>query len=416
LLYLYIKINFLKKTKIMGKLKPIGSEKLQGMDKIRRIIEISNFNLNVPNSINETSSDEFKKTLADGNTYHIVKEKSGYVIKVGLYESTSDYIEPMKHRKYYPSYSQALKRLNIITKEINANEGYDYNLSLFNESDKVKYYLKTEQNEQAQQQAPPPAPAPQPTQQQAPPAPQPQKQTPPPPSDEMGDDDMDFDMDMDMEDEEPQDEPTPEEGGDDKEVVTYKTIQKLVGRLGQKTREFLSDEENELDSKQMKYIINSILSALPINSLDEEDRDEIMTKFEGVEDMGDMEGEDMGVQPPPAPPAPETAESYHYKRMGSRNIKDRSNKMKEVIENIFSESKVDKVLSRYIEPLQNKNNTVRKIENLSETHRQEKKSIGFYNKFKDAKFLGKSKVGNLVFEYNHERFRITPNGEILWII
>jgi hypothetical protein len=25
-------------------------------------------------------------------------------------------------------------------------------------------------------------------------------------------------------------------------------------------------------------------------------------------------------------------------------------------------------------------------------------------------------VGNLVFEYNHERFRITPNGEILWII
>jgi len=98
----------------MGSLKPIGSEKLQGMDKIRRIMEIARYNENTPESVNETSSIEYSKTLADGRRYEIVKERNGYVIKRTLNESTSelDYIEPMKNRKYYSSYSQALKRLN----------------------------------------------------------------------------------------------------------------------------------------------------------------------------------------------------------------------------------------------------------------------------------------------------------------
>ena len=59
----------------MGKLKPIGSEKLEGIDKISRILELSNYKLNIPKSINEDKSVEYKKTLTDGNTYHIVKEK-----------------------------------------------------------------------------------------------------------------------------------------------------------------------------------------------------------------------------------------------------------------------------------------------------------------------------------------------------
>jgi flagellar biosynthesis/type III secretory pathway protein FliH len=77
----------------------------------------------------------------------------------------------------------------------------------------------------------------------------------------------------------------------DEEVVTYKSIQKTVGKLAQKTREFLSDEENQLDTKQIKYIINSILSALPLEDLDEDDKEEIMTKFEGGEEEGYEETE-----------------------------------------------------------------------------------------------------------------------------
>ena len=80
----------------MGNLKPIGSEKLQGMDKLARIMEIARYKENIPQRVNEDTSLEFKKTLSDGHTYQIVKEKNGYVIKKGINESTSDYVEPMK--------------------------------------------------------------------------------------------------------------------------------------------------------------------------------------------------------------------------------------------------------------------------------------------------------------------------------
>ena len=104
----------------MGKIKPIGSEKLEGLAKLNRIMEIARYKENIPKPINEDKSVEYTITLADGNTYRIDKERNGYVIKKGLNEST-DYIEPMKNRKFYSSYSQAFKRLNLIAKEVNVN-------------------------------------------------------------------------------------------------------------------------------------------------------------------------------------------------------------------------------------------------------------------------------------------------------
>ena len=62
----------------MAGLKPIGSEKLQGMDKINRILEISRYKENTPQPVNEDKSVEYRKTLSDGNEYQIVKEKNGY--------------------------------------------------------------------------------------------------------------------------------------------------------------------------------------------------------------------------------------------------------------------------------------------------------------------------------------------------
>ena len=102
----------------MADLKPIGSEKLTGTDKLKRIMEIATYKEHLPQSVNENSSDSYNITLADGLNYAIVKEKNGYVIKKGLNESI-DYMEPMKNRKYYSSYSQAFKRLNLIAKEVN---------------------------------------------------------------------------------------------------------------------------------------------------------------------------------------------------------------------------------------------------------------------------------------------------------
>ena len=103
----------------MSGLKPIGSEKLQGMDKLQRIMEIARFNENIPQRVNETARSEYNITLADGNTYEIVRERQGYIIKSYISESITDYIEPMRERKYFSSYSQALKRLNLMAKELN---------------------------------------------------------------------------------------------------------------------------------------------------------------------------------------------------------------------------------------------------------------------------------------------------------
>jgi hypothetical protein len=401
----------------MGTLRPIGSEKLQGMDKINRILEISNYKLNTPNPINEDTSIEYKKTLSDGNVYHIVKEKSGYVIKKGLNESVADYIEPMKNRKYYSSYSHALKRLNLISKEVNVNEGYEKNVSLF-ESDDVEYVLKVpgEQTEQATPQS----------------APQPAQPTPPPPApteeplSDMGDEEMpqmgDEDM-PEMDGEEEMTEPEKEEGD---EQITFKTIQKLTGKLGQKIRQFLSDEENEMSSKDIKYVINSILSALNLDSLDEEDKEEIVGKFEG-EEMGgeemygdeEMPEPEMGDEEMPEPemggeeemPEPEMGEDYNHGAMRDRQSKMRRDRM---FDDLYNESTIDKVLSKYFqdEKIQN-NKTIKTIERISETYRQQNTSINFVNEYPNAKLVGRTKKNNLVFELNENRVIITPKGNIL---
>jgi len=399
----------------MGNLRPVGSEKLQGMDKIKRILEISNYNLNIPQPINEDSSNEYKKVLADGNTYHIVKEKNGYVIKRGLYESTADYIEPMKNRKFYPSYSQALKRLNLITKEVNNNEGQIKNISLF-ESNDTQFVLSSEEIQE--QGAPQPA-APQPA---------PQQQTPPPSTatseePEMDMPDMEEEPEMDMPDmEEEPDMDIPEED-EEEEKVTFKTIQKITGRLGQKIRDFLSDEENEMTSKDVKYVINSILSALDLDALDDEDKEEIMTKFEGgdeeSEDMGDMEEPEMDMpdmeeepdmdmpEDGTEQPKPEVGEMYHRGNMRERQKMQR-------MDNSISESKIDKVLGKYIhEQYKSKNNASSKISTLSESYIQELNSKKVLSKFPNSLFLGKTKNGNMAFEINEEVIYISPKGNVL---
>lgn len=397
----------------MGKLKPIGSEKLQGFEKIQRMIDIATYNLNKPESINETMSLEYSKRLVDGNTYHIVKEKNGYIIKKGLNESTSDYIEPMKNRKYYSSYSQAFKRLNLIVKELNENYGYSKNVSLFGESEvgkeEEKFYLEIPEQQTPTPQTPQVATQPAPTE----PTPEmPQSETPPTPET-----DVEIEDEMEIE---------TEPSDDEDEVVTYKSIQKVVGKLAQKTREFLADEENELDTKQIKYIVNSILSALPLDNLDEEDREEIISKFEGGENIGDedvdfeetdFETEEMPTQPEPeepitpeVPTEPEMTEMYpRHNRRESFEERQHKLKMKEMGYGV-SESKIDKVLNRYFK---SETNNFGKIQRLSESYAQENLSKKLIKKYPEAKFLGKTNKGNLVFEIKSEKFFITQGGDIL---
>ena len=286
----------------MADLKPIGSEKLQGQDKINRILEIARYKENTPSSLNETSRVEFERVLADGNNYEIVKEKSGYVIKKKVNESL-EYIEPMKNRKHYGSYSAALKRLNLIAGEVNRLTENEEEVSMFNLGEQKKFTLKTPK---------PAMPAPTPELPTPPAAPEVGSMDAPlddasldTPEDgeeldfEMdaespeGGEELDFEMDA---DEEPM--------GGEEEEVTFKTIQKLTGKLGQKIR--MMNDSVGMTSEDVKYVINSLLSALDLSKLDEEDQEDIMAKFEEDAEsdydsdmdfgsMGDDEEEDVDV-------------------------------------------------------------------------------------------------------------------------
>jgi hypothetical protein len=416
----------------MGDLKAIGSEKLQGQDKLRRIMEIARFNETIPTTINETSKTEFNKTLSDGNNYEIVKERQGYIIKKAISESETDYIEPMKNRKYYSSYSQALKRLNLVAGELNRINENEEGTSMFGEQ--KRFTLKTPKPKEVaapvEAAVPPMAP---------PPVPAPELPASPVGGEEMdfsmdseemgpeGDMEMDTDVDMEM------------DGGDD-EQVTFKTIQKLTGKLTQKIRTL--DTEEGMTSEDIKYVINMVISSLDLNSLSEEDRDDIMDKLEGQEeDLGgdDMDGEDLtddseveDIQSDMDIPMEGEMEEGGYYENEDMEEEDMDYGNGAIIDSIFGESKVDKVISKYFEIskkeiVENQERNAKKklskiaevrkqmkeVVKLTETIEQELASQNFLTKNATAKIVGVTNKKNLVFENRGKQIRITPEGQIL---
>ena len=494
----------------MADLRPIGSEKLEGSDKLKRIMEIANYGKTTSN-INESSSTstEYSIQLADGNYYGIVKEKSGYIVKKGINESEFDYIEPMKNRKYYNSYSQAMKKINLMAGELNRLHENEEGVNLIGEQ--KKFVLKTpkpaepEVDMSASMDVTAPAP-----EMDAAPAPAPEggeeldfgMDAAPAPE---GGEELDFGMDatpeggeeMDME----VDMDAPK--GEDDEEVSFKVIQKLTGKLGQKLRTLESSQG--ITSENIKYVLNSVLSALDLSKLTEEDYDDVMANFEededaidyGVEDDteidveagdeldfgGDMESDaemgemkeyfyddmDLG-----------DGEKSHFER-GSydkedHKLRDRfKNRLSRVLgvdsnnsdedgldkdefrtpggfkygeivsgeksegkgyektmDEIFSESKIEKVLSKYFvvsegEKKLNKDKEVKKyitervknslvrkeIRNLSETVEQELTADFIIKEHDNVKFIGKTNKGNLVFEADGKSIKVSIKGEIL---
>jgi len=247
----------------MSNLKPIGSEKLTGQNKINRIMEIARFNESAPKTINENETSEYSISLADGNNYQIVRERQGYIIKKTISESETDYIEPMRNRKYYSSYSQAFKRLNLVAGELNRLNENEEGVSLYGEQ--KRFTLKTPKP------AAPEMPAGPPEVPSTPPA-VPSPELPPSPMEDMGGEEMPTDdmggeeMPMDdmggeempMDDMEGDEMPTDDMEGEDQ--VTFKTIQKLTGKLTQKIR--VLDNSEGMTSEDIKYVINMVYHLL----------------------------------------------------------------------------------------------------------------------------------------------------------
>ena len=403
----------------MGDIKPIGSEKLQGMDKINRILEISRYKETTPRNenINEGKSSEYIIKLSDGFYYGIVRETKGYILKHGVVTDELSYMNDISERRYYPSYSQAMKRLNIVASEVNRNTGNVHSTPLIGEQSepKKKFILKTPKPKGGD--IAPPAPdlgTP-------PPPPAPDLGAPPPPAGDMGmppmgDEGMPPAGDMGMP-------PMGDEGDEMGGPVGLKTIQKLTGRLSQKIRSF--DKEKGLDSQDIKYVVNSIISAIDLSKLDEDDKEDILDKFESFDDYGmgeegdlDIGGEDdFGMGDEGMPP------------MGDEGMPPMG---EEIPSPTFTESRVERVLASYFnisnteKPLleeKRKRNflnekikkikSYKEIETLSESVEQERSSKKLMSENKDVKFIGKTNKENLIFSVNGKQVKVTPRGRVL---
>ena len=406
----------------MGDLKPIGSEKLTGQDKIKRIMEIARFNEVIPEKINETAKKEYSVNLADGHDYQIVREKQGYVIKRTISESDADYVEPMKNRKYYSSYSQAFKRMNLLAGELNRLNENEEGVSLYGEQ--KKFVLKTPKP------APEELPAPAAEVPMAPPA-VPSPELPPSPmgddlppeggeelpmGDDLGMETGDEDMGMDS-----------EEGQDMEERVTFKSIQKLTGKLTQKIRTL--DNEEGMTSENIKYVINMVLSSLDLKNLSEEDKEDIMGKFEEAEEReegSDFGGEEEEMTADFEGPEGDVEMSAEVPAEGEMR---ETPSYGAIMDHIFGESKVDKVISKYFEVtkkeiLENREkNAQKQIQKISEVKRQMKEVVKltetieqelaskkFLEENRNAKVIGLTNKKNLVFEDKGKQVKISPEG------
>ena len=452
----------------MADIRPLGSERLEGLDKIKRIMEIAKYKDASSNPVNENTSSEYNITFADGNSFGIVKEKQGYIIKQMLEEGQSEYIEPMKNRKYFSSYSQALKKLNLMIKENNSLVGNEEGVSLFGEQ--KKFVLKTPQAAAEQAPVAPEEPV-------APTLPEPElpsTEEMPAPDAEVPVDDVSVDTEMGME---MDSEPT------DNEPVSFKVIQKLTGKLTQKIRQFGS--ENEMSSEDIKYVINMVLSSVDLTNLSTEDKDEIMNKFESdeadavvdggddkdgtditddteVEDIqnfmdveNDADMVDAGAQPEGfgkieaeeqwqaaiAPAIERMAMSYAANKAADKvsdmfsneeEIEEESAVEKSLLDHLFSESKVDKVLSKYFEVKDSEKRMIQEkrsvkniqlkkviekemnsVKKLSESIEQELAAEKFLEENFGFSLIGKTNKKNLVFEKNNKQTKISPEGLIL---
>jgi hypothetical protein len=254
----------------MAELKPLGSEKLNGDDKLKRILELTYYK-NANNKTQSKSTELVSEAKNGGGVYGIVREKDGYYVKRGLNESSLDYIGGMfmKNKNKFSSYAEALKRLELVKGQEELQEA-------------TKYVLK--QNKPQEE-----SPAVEPSLDVPAPEPDMSADTEAPTPDMGGDTEAPT---PDMGDEE--DMGGEETMGSDAKPSDYMAeVQKFAGKLGQELR----DQKEKMESDDIKYVLNMIISAVDLDKLEEEDIEDIAKKFERDEDFGDemsSEDSDMG--------------------------------------------------------------------------------------------------------------------------
>lgn len=220
-------------------------------------------------------SAEFIKLGPDNNVYAIVKDKGKYWIKKAensetLNESSFDYLYGLQNQSKgngFSSYGSALKSLNLIFKDIHEQNGVLLEQTLFMEDDRRKFVLKFQAPKKEVQ---------------TPVEPEKKKSDPEPvdfpePFADNSNDELPDEFPMDDNIEQPTEEPQSNDSGDDQQSEEpVKEIQKLTGKLGQQLR----DNKDVVDEDIVKYVMNSMLSAIDIGKLSDAYREELISKID----------------------------------------------------------------------------------------------------------------------------------------
>jgi hypothetical protein len=276
----------------MADLKPLGSEKLNADEKLKRILELTYYN--EKNKKTTSSKPELVKESKTGCVYGIVREKDGYYVKSGLNESSLDYIGGMfmKNKNKFSSYSEALKRLELLKGQEELNEA-------------TKYVLKPSSPKTESPLSDPAADAPiaPPMEPSAEPAPAP---------------DMPSDMEMPAPESELEPSPESSEGGEEsaesKRSDYMAEVQKFAGKLGQELR----DQHMKMESDDIKYVLNMIISAVDLDKLDLEDLEEIGKKFDRDEE--EEGGEEVPAEEPSMEDEVPSEEPTTDKELGEEDV------------------------------------------------------------------------------------------------
>lgn len=292
----------------------INPKTLKGQDKVNRMLDLMG-KMNTLNESKSLSELELIKKGPNGVVYGIVRENHDYFIKTsnkpyGKFLSEDfQYVGGLQNKstEKYHSYAEALKHLNIKFDMLNESYGVENNNNIFESDGKAisggagfGFVLEKEEEiildddikeEKKVLKVDVPASA-----TPAPPA------TPEAPvEDDVEDDEFGVSDDTeglgDVEDTEDTEDTdtTGDEGTEDlgDDEITKK-IQKLTGKIGQMLR-----DSEDVDPKLEKYVINSIISALHLDEMDEGDKEDIISKFEGEDEedsFGDTEGDDFDTE------------------------------------------------------------------------------------------------------------------------
>ena len=281
--------------------KNINPKTLKGQDKLNRMLDLMG-KMNTLNESKSYSELELIKKGPNGVVYGIIRENHDYFIKTSNKTSGQFLAEDFsyigglqnKYDERYKSYAEAIKHLNMKFDMLNESYGIESNTNIF-ESDGVAFgggvgfgFVMEEEDDEDQNEGEKEiisdADADLEEQKKVLKVDTPKSEEPV--EDEV-EDEVDVDMggdiaDVDFGEEETEeggdefgDEGMEDEEGDD----NTKKIQKYTGKIGQMLRDM-----DEADSDLEKYVINSIISAMHLDEMDDEDKEDIIAKLEGEED------------------------------------------------------------------------------------------------------------------------------------